>query len=101
MKSTHLIWTPAEHTAAEAERYPVHSPLSQRVARDGIVVEIEIYDDGKGGWLLEVVDEFGTSTVWDGSFATDSAALAEALKTIDTEGIVSVIGSTPTGATRH
>ena len=93
--------TPAEHTATEAERYPVRSPLSQRVARDGTAVEIEIYDDGKDGWLLEVVDEFGTSTVWDDSFATDSAALAEALNTIDTEGIVSVINLTPTGATRH
>ena len=93
--------TPAEHTATEAERYPVRSPLSQRVARDGTAVEIEIYDDGKDGWLLEVVDEFGTSTVWDESFATDSAALAEALKAIDTEGIASVIGSTPAGATRH
>jgi hypothetical protein len=33
--------TPAEHTATEAERYPVRSPLSQRVARDGTAVEIE------------------------------------------------------------
>jgi hypothetical protein len=62
---------------------------------------MEIYDDGKGGWLLEVVDEFATSTVWGDSFATDSAALAEALKTIDIEGIVWGIGSTPRGATRH
>jgi len=93
--------TPAEHTAAEAELHPVRSPLSQRVARDGTAVEIEIYGDGKGGWLLEVVDEFGTSTVWDDSFATDSSALAEALNTIDAEGIASVIGSTPAGPTRH
>jgi uncharacterized protein len=73
----------------------VLSPLSQRVARDETMVEIEIYEDGKGGWLLEVVDEFGNSTVWDESFPTDGAALAEALKTIDTEGIAAVMGGEP------
>ena len=85
----------------EAERYPVHSQLSQRVVRGETAVEIEIYEDGKGGWLLEVVDEFGNSTVWDDSFPTDSAALAEALNAIDTEGIVSLVGSPPDGTTRH
>ena len=48
--------------------------------RGETAVEIEIYEDGKGGWLLEVVDEFGNSTVWDDSFPTDNAALAEALQ---------------------
>jgi uncharacterized protein len=84
----------------EAERYPILSSLSQRVVRDGTAVKIQIYD-GEGGWLLEVVDEFGNSTVWDDPFPTESAALAEALNTIDTEGIASVIGSAPTGITRH
>jgi uncharacterized protein len=77
------------------------SPLSQRVTRDGTAVEVEIYGDGKGAWLLEVVDEFGNSTVWDDSFPTDSAALAEALNVIDSEGIAAVTGSPPAGATRH
>jgi uncharacterized protein len=77
------------------------SPLSQRIARDGTAVEVEIYGDGKGAWLLEVVDEFGNSTVWDDSFTTDSAALAEALNVIDSEGIAAVIGSPPVSATRH
>jgi uncharacterized protein len=85
----------------EAERYRVHSPLSQRVVRGETAVEIETYEDGQGGWLLEVVDEFGNSTVWDDSFPTDSAARAEALNAIDTEGIVSLVGSTPDGTTRH
>jgi len=34
-----------------------------------------------------VVDETGTSTVWDDLFPTDQAALDEALKTIREEGI--------------
>ena len=79
----------------------VLSSLSQRVARDGTAVDIEIYGDGEGGWLLEVVDEFGNSTVWNQSFPTDQAALAEALKTINTEGIAAVMGSAPAGATKH
>ena len=85
----------------EDERYPVHSPLSQRVMRGETTVEIEIYEDGKGGWLLEVVDEFGNSTVWDDPFVTDGGALAEALNAIDTEGIESLVGSIPEGTTRH
>lgn len=93
--------TRAEHATMEVERYPIHSPLSQRVARDGAAVEIQIYDDGEGGWLLEVIDEFGNSTVWDDSFPTDAAALAEALNSIETEGIASLIGSAPAGTTRH
>jgi uncharacterized protein len=94
-------WTSVEHPTLEAEGYPVHSQLSQRVVRGETAVEIEIYEDGEGGWLLEVVDEFGNSTVWDDSFPTDGAALAEALNAIDTEGIMSLVGSTPDGTTRH
>ena len=50
---------------------PKESPLSQAVERDGRAVQVDIYDDGKGGWLLEVVDEFGNSSVWDQSFETE------------------------------
>jgi hypothetical protein len=38
--------------------YPIHSPLGQRLSRDGTTVEIQIHEDGKAAWLLEVVDEF-------------------------------------------
>jgi uncharacterized protein len=94
-------WESIAHGSADAEPPLLHSPLSQRVARDGTQVEIEIYGDGKDGWLLEVVDEFGNSTVWDESFPTDSAALAYALNEIETEGISSVMGSAPANTTRH
>lgn len=79
----------------------VRSPLCQRVTRDGHTVDIEIYEDGEAGWLLEVVDAFGTSTVWDVPFPTDAAALAEALSTIHTEGIAAVMGPAPPETTRH
>ena len=38
---------------------PLHSPLAQSLTRDGKTVQIEIYEDGEGGCLLEVVDEHG------------------------------------------
>jgi uncharacterized protein len=90
-----------ENAVVEDNRYPIHSPLSQRLIRDGTTVEIQIYEDGKAAWLLEIVDEFGNSTVWNESFLTDQAALAEALNTIDREGITSLIGSVPATTMRH
>jgi uncharacterized protein len=84
-----------KNNSTDAEDSLVYSPLCQRISRDGTEVDIQIYNDDKGGWLLEVVDEFWNSTVWDHSFISDSAALAEALKTIDTEGIASLVGQSP------
>lgn len=92
--STGLDFDPerARHVPSGAQESLTVSPLGQRVTRDATAVEVEIYGDGKGAWLLEVVDEFGNSTVWDDPFPTDSAALAEALNVIDSEGIAAVIG---------
>jgi len=42
---------------AQDEQAPNHSPLAQSVTRDGNTVQVDIYEDGEGGWLLEVVDE--------------------------------------------
>ena len=65
-----------------------NSRLSQKVSRDGMTIEILIYrDKDDSGWMLEVVDQEGTSTVWDDLFPTEEEALAEALNTIETEGI--------------
>lgn len=77
------------------DQSPKHSPLEQSLTRDGKTVQIGIYEDGEGGWLLEVVDEHWNSTVWDEPFQSDRDALDEALKTIDEEGIESVIGIPP------
>ncbi len=63
------------------------SHLCQTVSREGKSVRIDIYEDGEGGWLLEVVDEYNNSTVWDDPFKTDESALKEALETIEVEGI--------------
>lgn len=78
---------------AEGDQYPIHSPLGQPLTRDGKTVRVEIYEDGEGGWLLEVVDEHGNSTVWDEPFQSDRAALDEVMRAIDEEGIDSLIGA--------
>lgn len=71
------------------EEYEIEdSLLSQKVTRDGMTVEVLIYrgkDDP--GWMLEVVDQEGGSTVWEDWFHSDVDALAEAMSTIETEGI--------------
>ena len=68
------------------------SPLCQAVSREGKTVQIDIYEDGEDGWILEVVDEYNNSVVWDDPFKTDEEALKEALSTIEKDGIASLIG---------
>ncbi|MBW4040355.1 MAG: hypothetical protein HIU91_16155 [Acidobacteria bacterium] len=87
--------------SVDTEASPVYSPLCQRIVRDGTEVDIQIYKDDAGGWLLEIVDQSWNSTTWDDSFATDKAALAEALKTIETEGIASLLGFGAATKARH
>ena len=72
---------------------PEASPLNRSVTCEGKTVRIDIYANGEGSWILEVVDQHGNSTVWDASFATDQDALNEALRTIDDEGIDALIGA--------
>lgn len=68
------------------------SPLSQKISVGGKTVEVQIYRGGGSGWHLEVVDEFGNSTVWDDQFPSDAEAFDEARSTIKDEGIESLIG---------
>ncbi len=72
---------------------PTMSPLCQSIERDGKSVRVDIYDDGAGKWILEVVDEFNNSVVWDYHFPTDQDALDDVLSVIKNEGIDALIGS--------
>jgi uncharacterized protein len=65
----------------------IMSPLSQEISNGGKTVQVEIYENGEDGWIIETIDELNNSTVWDEPFETDSEALAEAKKTITDEGI--------------
>lgn len=75
----------------EQDNYKIeYSPLNRKITREGVTVEVLIYrGEDDPGWMLEIVDWEGGSTVWDDSFATDEAALAEAMSAIETEGMAS------------
>ncbi|MEX3936882.1 YecA family protein [Paraburkholderia phymatum] len=80
------------------------SPLSTSVTREGTSVDVHVYragNDSRDGWILEIIDSHGTSTVWDDPFPTDGAALAEALNTINSHGIASVTAGVPEHVTKH
>lgn len=69
------------------------SDLSQVVRSGGKNLSVEIYRiKGTEGWSLEIVDEAGNSTVWDDTFYSDSAAIAEAKKAILEETAEAFIG---------
>jgi uncharacterized protein len=69
--------------------------LTDTVSLPAPAVEVEIYRAENEGWILEVVDEHANSTVWDDLFPADQAALDEAMRTIDAQGIDAVIGAPP------
>ncbi|HNT63845.1 MAG TPA: UPF0149 family protein [Candidatus Desulfobacillus denitrificans] len=69
----------------------IDSPLARTYSAEGHSVSIEIYRSPGSPWVLEVVDELGTSTVWDEEFETDEAALEAALAAIEEEGIASFV----------
>jgi uncharacterized protein len=56
----------------------IHSPLERVHSADGHTLRICIYRSPESLWILEIQDELGSSTVWDESFDTDTAALEAA-----------------------
>lgn len=72
-------------TSSDDEPEIVTSPLSQRLTRDGLTVQVEIFGDGEGRWILEVIDGQDTSHVWEHHFDTDAQALAEAVRALEEE----------------
>lgn len=78
----------------------ITSALSRKVSRDGVVVRVEIYrleDDQL--WTLAVINEQGTSTVWDDLFATDELAFEVFSRTVAAEGMATFVEET--GPTLH
>ena len=66
--------------------------LSKEITQKGSKVQIRVYGDGEGGWLLEIVDEYWNSTCWDDPFKTAQEAMDEGITAIDKDGIESFIG---------
>ncbi len=70
------------------------SEFSQKISNSGKTIEVEIYRFvGENSWTLEVVDQYGNSTVWDDDFALDIDALNEVKRVIFVDGIDTLIGS--------
>ena len=76
----------------------ITSAVARKITRDGVTVEIFIYRGVNEDWLLEVEDQNGGSTVWEDRFPTDQAALEEAMRVIETEGIEIFGDDSPTGS---
>ena len=75
-------------TVADRDPNIVTSGLSRTVTQQGVQVEVLIYRlEHDPMWALEVVNEQGTSTVWDDLFDTDDAAFAAFQLTLDEEGM--------------
>lgn len=70
----------------------VTSGLSGGFTQDGITVEVLIYRlEDRPGWALEVVDETGTSTVWDELFESDDQALQAFKATVAEHGMRTIL----------
>lgn len=77
----------------------IYSPLQQRLNENGRWVEIHIYRMPNSGWTLEVLDDKGASTVWDGEFRSDQEALAQALESINAVSIADFIDQPSSNST--
>lgn len=79
-----------------ADRDPnlITSSLSRDVSRDGVTVRVEIYRlEDRPGWALEVINDKGTSIVWDELFDTDDAADSAFRETMAAEGVTTFLDS--------
>ena len=64
------------------------SPLSGPVTIDGVTVDVQIYRlEHDPRWALEVINEAGTSTVWDDLFDSDDEAFRAFTLTVEQEGM--------------
>ena len=72
------------------ERIPnlVRSGLSGIVSKDNVTVEVIIVRlENEPNWSLEVLNNAGTSIVWDDLFDSDEDAYAEFQRTVEEEGM--------------
>jgi hypothetical protein len=77
---------------SEREPEVINSKLSRRFEWVGYRLSIEIYRlDDRPGWTLEVINEAGTSVVWNDQFATDRDADNAFRETLATEGLAAFL----------
>lgn len=76
----------------EGEPNLVTSGHSRPITRDGVSITLEIYRfESEPDWTLEVVNDCGTSIVWDDRFATDDLALAAFEEVVADEGMATFL----------
>lgn len=67
----------------------VYSGQSRVITLDDVTVDVKIYKlEGDPQWALEVINEQGTSTVWDIQFDADGDAYAAFQLVVDEEGMM-------------
>ena len=71
----------------------IRSGLSRTIVSQGLKADVGIYrlEDGPD-WSLEVVDQDGTSTVWDELFPTDQTAFEAFQEALQEEGLAGLLG---------
>ena len=73
----------------------ITSPLSGKVTRGGMTVEIIIYRGEEDRyWRVVFVDHEGAPASWPYNFATERETLNEVLRTIDRDGICNFLRDT-------
>ena len=78
------------------------STLSKRITDKSSHIDVQIYRlDDQQRWTLEIVDEYGGSTIWDEWFDTDQAALDKALRAVSAFGIGSFMHDNRSKPTCH
>lgn len=66
----------------------LYSSLGRMLTIDGVTVDVKIYRlEHDPQWALEVVNDEGTSIVWDQLFDTDDEAYAAFQLTVEEEGM--------------
>ena len=80
----------------------VVSKLSGVFMVDGVRLEVTIFRlDHEPNWLLEVVNEHGTSTVWDDGFRTEADAWAAFEEAVQQEGVGAFFADDESSTTYH
>ena len=70
-----------------------YSPLSQDIIIDGQIINVFIYEDVDGRWVLEAEYVNKSSYLWSETFTTDQLALNEINEVLKNEGVESLFGS--------
>ena len=66
----------------------IYSPHCKSMVVDDLELEVCIYSSEQDPtWVLEVVNAYNTSTIWENRFNTDHEALDEFHKTLEEEGV--------------